>query len=227
MPLAKYQGLRHQSLTQYVSQIILQSNTPLIYQAGQYVKVIHHDNSESPLSIACAPNEKNLIELHLSHHPGNLPAQDIMQMVSQEKELQISGPYGSCTSAKLLADIPIIFLARGTGFASVKALLEELIQKDDQRHIHLFWDAATEDKFYLLDLIEQWREKFHAFHFTPITSHSKDREKMHLAVTTNYPDLSNYQVYASGSEEMVIAALENLQQFGMRKERFYSDLLDY
>ena len=215
-------------LTPSVSQIILQAcaGEYMPFQSGQYIKVLHRDNSQSCLSIACAPNATHVLELHLSHHRKNLPAQDILQMATENRALRVKGPFGVCTQEKLLPEVPILFLARGTGFASVKAMLEALSAVKDERAIHLYWEVSSEHKIYFPQLIKTWLESFPHFQYTPIFSQADPHIKMHERILMDYPDLSGYQVYASGAFEMVHAAYETLQAQGLEAARFYSDMIE-
>jgi CDP-4-dehydro-6-deoxyglucose reductase len=216
------------SLARHVSRLKLKpsslSNT-ITYQAGQYIKVIHHNDDDSPLSIAAKPNAFQQIELHLSHAPKNQQAQDILAMVKADSVLSLTGPYGVCTRARLSLDRPLIFFVRGTGFAPVKALLEELSEMPQCPPLHLYWGVASQDDFYLPELIKAWEKQFADFRFTPMVSRSADQHQLHHAVLQDYPDLSHMEVYASGGEEMVFSALEVFQQHGLEKGLFYSDML--
>ena len=225
----RYQVIHTELLTHNVSRIVLQNTAgvPLHYQAGQYIKLLAGADAIAPLSIANAPNSKNLLELHIGHPRKNLTANPIMRELTLDQECHLRGPYGSCTVARLQPSLPIICFARGTGFAPVKAILEELVQRKTLPDIHLYWGAAHADDFYLQDLLEKWQKKFPHFLQTLAVSRSADQHKLHHMVLHDYPDLSGYQIYASGADEMVLAALEVFMQQGLRREYFYSDLFDY
>jgi NAD(P)H-flavin reductase len=197
----------------------------IVYQAGQYIKVIHPNNDESPLSIACAPVNPRCIELHLSHAPKNQQAHEILAMAQEKHALVLSGAYGTCTISRLALDRPILFFVRGTGFSPVKAVLEEMTALLHCPPIHLYWGVASQDDFYLPELISGWEKHFANFRFTAMVSRSADQHQLHHAVLKDYPDLSQLQVYASGGEEMVFSAFEIFQQHGLPKTKFYSDML--
>ena len=219
-----YQVIHIQPLSKVVSALTLQPQSSVLsYLAGQYIHVLHDDGQESPISIACAPSLSHQIQLHIGHPAKNLRGLDIMRM-AQSGSLRINGPYGSCTLAKLLPDTPVIFYVRGTGFAPAKAILEELLQSHFSRPIHLFWGTPDEKDFYMAALLQNWEQEFKHFRDTPIVSRTVDQYKLRDAVVQLYPDLSFYQVYASGPPDMVHSALLDFQQHGLRPERFYSDV---
>jgi CDP-4-dehydro-6-deoxyglucose reductase len=225
----RYHVIHNDLLTHNVSRIVLEHSTgdALQYQAGQYLKILAADHSIAPLSIANAPNSKNQLELHIGHPRKNLTAKHIMRDLALDQECFLRGPYGSCTVARLKPHLPIIFFVRGTGFAPVKAVLEELVQRKDFPDIHLYWGAAHADDFYLQDLLQKWQKKFPHFQQTLAVSRSKDQHKLHHQVLHDYPDLSGHQIYASGAEEMVLVSLEVFMQQGLKRKNYYSDLFDY
>jgi CDP-4-dehydro-6-deoxyglucose reductase len=215
--------LHQQLLTRHILQLILKSENKFDFEAGQYINVIHKDKSESPLSIACAPQRSGHIELHLSHPPGNSSAHEILKMLKQDASLEISAPLGNCTPARFHKDLPIIFFVRGTGFAPVKAMLEFMAETGRDQAMHLYWGAAQED-FYMPDKIREWETIFSDFRVTQIIGRSAEQHKLQHQIISDYPDLSGHQLYASGPFEMVRHGLDAFTQAGLQREYFYSDL---
>lgn len=205
-----YQVVSTKTLLENVSEIRLQpTDKTLIYEAGQYVNVLHHDGNVSPLSIACAPNHDGILEFHLYHPHENLFAQDLLQMANEAKRWKLQGPFGECKASRLKLNMPIIFLAYGTGFAPVKAVIESLPL---HMSVYLYWDKDI----YLSAQINDWRQQLPHFSFSAGTYES---------VLRDHPDLSEYQVYATGSRAYVHAALSSFQQHRLKRENFFSDML--
>ncbi|HSW94274.1 MAG TPA: hypothetical protein VLJ15_07990 [Gammaproteobacteria bacterium] len=225
-----YEVVDIQPFSNHITQLILSPSNAshLVYHAGQYLEMIHSDGSASPLSIATAPRDNFQIELHLSHPSNNLPAQAILQTLSTEKKCLIRGPYGVCFAEKLYGDRPIIFLARGTGFAPIKAMIEELIKCKNTPRMHFFWSVSAPHEFYLSDLLAQWVREIKHFSFTPVLSrphpewHGKTG-RLQNVILEHYPDMTRPLVYASGPELMVRHVWEALSQAGLVKERYFSD----
>lgn len=228
-----YQVIECKQLSEFISLIELQAViSPMIYEAGQYIKVVHPDGNLSPLSIACAPSDPNKIELHLSHAPGNVKAQEILKMIKEEERLILQGPFGSCTIKRFLPNKKIILVAAGTGFAPAKALIEAMSEQNHYPAIHLYRVASTISELYLSQLAEQWTEIFPHFTYTYVLGRRTDNEpdriyKLEDSVLRDFPDLSDCQIYASGSQKMVLDMLNYFEQFGMTADRFYSDIFDY
>lgn len=226
-----YQIIETNTLAANVSQIILSPmHKPLSYEAGQYAHVYHQDLSFSPLSIACAPKDNNLLEFHLFHSPQNFKAQEILQIAHQKKTWQLSGPYGVCTASRLLkVNKPIIFVARGTGFAPIKAVIEVLTAFPHCPPMHLYWSAATTEDFYLTELISTSVKQGNFSYTQVLTSQRSDQihflpHPLQEKILQDHKDLSRHQVYVGGSRPLVHAIFQALHEAGMYKELFYSDV---
>lgn len=219
------------SLTASIAQIFLccVGSQPLVYEAGQYIKIVHAGLSTYPFSIASAPHVP--FELHLHHPKENIIAREILQQITEQKQLTIRGPYGSCTASRIALSRPVIFLARGTGFAPIKAVIEALIDRPDCPPIHLYWSAAGWQELYMRELVEVWVKTHSNFNYTAVlTREYIESVRFGSAaqiILQDYPDLSGYQVYASGPQAMIYPALYAFQQHGLAREWFYSDVLDY
>ncbi len=220
-----YDVIEYKPLADTIMYIRLQApvNQRIEYQAGQYIKVIHRDKSMSPLSIACAPGDCSIIELHLAHPKNNLQAQDILLMVEQMKQLSLSGPYGTSTAAKIFGEQPIIFLARGTGFAPIKSIIEELDKFKKYPAMHLYWSAASASELYMDKLARQWTSELKNFSYTQVLN----RALVQNVILKDYPELAHYRVLASAPEAIVHAALQTFLGAGLTREHYFSDLFDY
>lgn len=218
-----YHVTRVHALSEQVSQLfLLPQQAALSFVAGQYVHVKHLDNQVSLLSIACAPHEKGELEFHLFHPENNLLAVDLMRIAKQEKRWLIRGPFGQSTVDKLQAHMPIIFLARGTGFAPVKAVIEDLTVSSTCPPISLYWFMPQRGAFYLQDLLSVWQKKSNfTYHLIP-DHHQTDFS----SVIKQHQDLSSTQVYASGSPDFVHSAYPLLQSLGLQRGLFVSDVFE-
>lgn len=222
-------------LTHVVAQIFLSPLTlPLSYEAGQYIKIIFPDQYASPFSLANAPLASQQLELHLLHLKDNYRATEIFRMVRDEGRLLLRGPFGSCSVNRLAAKRPLIFIARGTGFAPVKAVIEALLARPEHPPMHLYWSAPTWPDLYLHDLINRWVKEISDFRFTAVLTREPSPSgyeakfgKVSNLVLEDYPDLSKHQVYASGPESMIYESLAEFQQQGLPREWFFSDVFDY
>lgn len=202
----------------------------LNYQAGQYLEILYPGGRLAPFSIANAPPSNHQLELHLrvSHADHGITA--LLSQLTETKRLMIRGPFGTAFYRPQPA-LPVIILAGGTGFAYAKSIIEAAMNQQDCRTFHLFWNVKTSHDFYLTDIIDTWLQTFPHFKYTPVVSQtaatawSGKTGYAHHLVLAEYPDLSQFQVYASGPFDMVQTAWHLFQQHGLQRDHIYSDML--
>ncbi len=115
----------------------LPANERLQFLAGQYIDILMKDGKRRSLSLANAPHDDALLQLHLRNYGG--PFSDYVFNRMKEKDiLRFEGPLGTFFLRED-SDKPIILLASGTGFAPIKAIVEHAIHKGIRRPMTLYW----------------------------------------------------------------------------------------
>jgi CDP-4-dehydro-6-deoxyglucose reductase len=129
---------------------------------------------------------------------------------------------------------PIVFIAGGTGFAPIKAIIEDMIARKIQRPIALYWGARNLDGLYLDELAQRWSRQLPDFRYIPVISDeppegwSGRSGLVHHAVMKDFPDLSDHQIYACGAPAMIDAAKKDFSE-GCRLPltAFYADAFTF
>lgn len=193
------------------------------YLPGQYVDLMFNGVSRS-YSIASASVENNLIELHIRKVENGIFSNFVFNEFKPNQLLRMQGPIGTFFIRN--NNKPIIFLAGGTGFAPVKAMVESLIASKDPRDIYVYWGARVGDDIYT-DLPAEWSEKYQN-----IKSHiivSDDNSWMgrhgfvHQAVLDDFSQLDKYIVYACGAPAMIDIAKRTFIEKGLNEHSFIAD----
>jgi CDP-4-dehydro-6-deoxyglucose reductase len=216
-----------------VLRIQLPATQPLRYRAGQYVEFILRDGARRSYSMANAPHNLGTppaIELHLRHMPGGKFTDHVFGALKEKDLLRMEGPFGSFFLREDSAK-PIVLLASGTGFAPIKALIEQLSHLGSIRPVRLYWGARRESELYLADWLPTGKALLPQLEVVPVLSEPAPQDGwtgrtglVHQAVMADLPDLSGYQVYACGAPVMVAAAERDfVAQCGLPAEEFYAD----
>tara|TARA_R110000868_G_scaffold158036_4_gene385914 strand:- start:82710 stop:83645 length:936 start_codon:yes stop_codon:yes gene_type:complete len=216
-----YQVDSQQLLADNLHQVILSPVTDkkIRFTAGQYLNVITDENIPVPFSIANAPNDEGKIELHIHDADDFQYTKEIIGKITSKSHLKLRGPYGKMV-LQPQPDLPIIFIAGGTGFVPFKAMVEDMIAKGFEREIHIYWRAKSTERLYLKTMCEQWAQQ------DKITFHGLTDGAVYDAVLNDFSDLANYQVFASGPPEMVYAAKKVLVANGLNPFFIYSDAFE-
>lgn len=213
-------------LTNSIIELTLSPQRYVAYQAGQYLK-IHCGGQALSFSIANAPLGSHKYELHIRHDAANAFSQALFAEIKAKGEVSLSLPYGDCHINRLLEDMPIIFIAAGTGFAPVKAMIEQLLATGDNRAFNLYWGARSTSDLYMDEKVKQWQAHVSHFQYMSLLL-STNKEALISSVITKHGDaLRQHQIILAGPFEMVYALRDALVAQGMPLAQLFSDAFNF
>ena len=217
-----------------IVELKLPANERLQFLAGQYVDILLREGKRRAFSIANAPHEDALLQLHVRHMAGGQFTGHVFNTMKERDILRLRGPQGSFF---LRSDSlkPMLLVAGGTGFAPIKAIVEQAIAEKSQRPMHVYWGGRGRADLYLLQVAERWPGEHAQVRFIPVLSDAPAEEHwpgrgglVHQAAMADHPDLSDYQAYVCGSPAMVAAARRDfLTHCHLPAEEFFADSFDF
>lgn len=200
---------------------------------GQYLDVLLDQGRRRPFSIANGPQADGMIEMHVRHVAGGGFTSWVSDVLQEGDTLRIEGPLGTFVPRED-SERPMIFMAGGTGFAPVKAILEHFLALGTRRPIDLYWGARSEADLYLRSLAEQWAAAKSNLRFQPVLSDPEQLRStgvriglVHEAVLEDHPDLSGHDVYMSGPPAMIDAGRKLFIEAGLPEDKLYFDSFEY
>jgi CDP-4-dehydro-6-deoxyglucose reductase len=213
-----------------VMKIKLPATERLQFLAGQYIDFQLKDGKTRSFSLANPPHDDALLELHIRHVPGGLFTEQVFSTLKARDILRLKGPLGSFF-IRDDSDKPMIFIAGGTGFAPVKAMLEHAFAEHTDRELVLYWGVRSLKDLYMPELPQQWMAEHPNFSFIPVLSNPAPGDAwqgrtgfVHEAVLADFADLSGYQVYACGAPVMVDNARTAFTQTrNLPEDEFFAD----
>ncbi|WP_395823337.1 CDP-6-deoxy-delta-3,4-glucoseen reductase [Collimonas sp.] len=208
----------------------LPANERLQYLAGQYVEFMLRDGKRRSYSMANAPYKDDYLTLHIRHMPGGLFTDHVFGSMKERDILRLEGPLGTFFLREN-SNKPMVLLASGTGFAPIKALVEQAVHNQSQRPMTLYWGGRRPQDLYMMALCEEWVATLPNFKFVPVISNAQADDNwqgrtgfVHQAVIEDLPDLSAYQVYACGAPIVVESAQRDFVALcQLPSEEFYAD----
>ena len=218
----------------------LPTNERLQFLAGQYIDILLKDGaaraepgrpalaSRRSFSMANPPHDDTFLELHLRNYGGPF-SEHVFGRMKERDILRFEGPFGTFFLRENSGK-PIVFVASGTGFAPVKAMIEHALHIGLRRPMTLYWGCRMRDDLYMNELAERWHTD-RGIRYVPVLSEALPGDNwtgragfVHRAVMEDLPDLSDYQVYACGAPVMVEAAHRDFTtQCGLPEDEFFSD----
>lgn len=225
---------RMDRLTSDVMRIYLKmpSGKRMQYLAGQYVDFVLQDGRHRSFSIANPPHRDNLLELHVKHVAHGEFTDYVFNKLKEKSILRIEGPYGNFYFREQSLR-PVIFVAGGTGFAPIKAIIEHLFAEGVTFPMYLYWGVRSKSDLYMQDVVRLWEENAN-FSYRPVLSEALITDRwtgrtgfVHDAVIEDFPDLEGYDVYASGPPVMVNAAKQEFLKRGLPEEQLFYDSFEF
>jgi CDP-4-dehydro-6-deoxyglucose reductase len=214
----------------------LPANERLQYLAGQYVDFLLKDGRRRSFSLATAPHDDALLELHIRLVPGGFFTTQLFNEYKGREILRLEGPLGSF-HLREDSDKPVILVAGGTGFAPIKAIIEHALHHrlEVRRPMVLYWGARARKDLYLAELPGRWQQAGGHFTFIPVLSEPAPENHwpgrtglVHQAVLDDFASLAGYQVYACGAPPMIDAARSTFtSERGLPPDEFFADSFTY
>lgn len=216
-----------------VLKLQLPANQNLQYRAGQYVEFILRDGARRSYSMANAPTQLGsppAIELHIRHMPGGRFTDHVFGAMKEKEILRMEGPFGSFFLREDSSK-PMVLLASGTGFAPLKAIVQQMRDQGITRDAVLYWGCRRKADLYQHAWCEEAAAAMPNLHYVPVLSEPTPEDGwagrigfVHQAVMEDLPDLSGHQVYACGAPVMVEAAQRDfVARCNLPAEEFYAD----
>ena len=216
-----------------VVRLQLPANDSFRYHAGQYIEFLLKDGSRRAYSMATAPHQQATapaMELHIRHMPGGKFTDHVFGAMKEKEILRIEGPFGSFYLRED-SDKPIVLLASGTGFAPIKAIIEQMREKGSTRPASLYWGGRRPADLYQADWIAEQCAAMPNLKYVPVVSDALPEDGwsgrtgfVHEAVLQDFPDLSGHQVYACGAPIVVESAQRDyVARAGLPADEFYAD----
>ena len=228
--VARMERLAHDVMALY---LVLPKNQRLQFLAGQYVQVVMRDGRRRSFSLANPPHDDEFLQLHVRRVPGGVFSEHVFSDMKEKAILRIEGPLGDFYLREE-SDRPVILLAGGTGFAPVKGIVEHALAEGVTRPLHLYWGVRAARDLYMDALARGWAATEPNFTYVPVLSQPAADDgwqgrtgHVHRAVGEDIPDLSGFEVYASGPPAMIEAARDDFVARGLDPARFYFDAFEY
>ena len=232
LPIDDFDGVveRIENLTPTIKGVWIRLDKPMQFQAGQYVNLTVGELDARAFSLANSPSTGDLIELNIKQVPGGQITGYVHNDLKVGEHVKVVGPYGRFFTRKS-AQVPLIFMAGGSGLSSPKSMIAELLEDDCTLPITLVYGARTRDELYDHDLFVQWTQKYPNFTYVPALSAVEEgdawngfRGFVHDAAKTQFDnDFRGHKAYLCGPPLMIESCISTLMQGRLFERDIYTE----
>jgi len=219
----------------------------LQFLAGQHVTLRIPGLQPRNKSIASCPCNGMVLQFHVRHVPGDPFSEHVFGRMKLQDRLEVEGPHGDFVLDEA-SRRPLLFIAYETGFAPIKSLIEHAISLELPQPMSLYWVVEDEGGHYLANQCRAWEDALDDFRFVPLVGRGgrvqplpgggecaplpedlRPQERGLLlaveAAAREAPDLSGFDVYASGPAAVMCMARRVLDGYGLPGDRLFVDSL--
>jgi phenol/toluene 2-monooxygenase (NADH) P5/A5 len=234
LPVQDYEGevVRIENLTPTIRGIWLKLDRPMDFQAGQYInlEVPAIDGQSRAFSLANSPQSDDVVELNVRIVPGGQVTTWLHEKLEVGEKLKLTGPYGRFF-VKKSADVPLIFMAGGSGLSSPKSMIEDLLAEGFAKPMTLVYGQRSREELYYDAEFRALAEKHANFTYVPALSSEPEgsdwsgaRGFVHEAAKAHFNnDFRGHKAYLCGPPAMIEACISTLMQGRLFERDIYME----
>ncbi|WP_428239603.1 NAD(P)H-flavin reductase [Gynuella sp.] len=216
------------------------TGTTLKYHAGQYLQLeldLNRDGQSQSLfySIANSFNPLRPCRLQIFIQNSSELTDKILKHLSdlstKNEPAKVTLPMGRAFLQTNL-DLTHFLIAAGSGISKIKCIAEEILKRQPNADVKIYWSNKNKDDFYLLDDFQGWVDEHKHLAFTPILASmasgwSGRSGYIYEVIEKDFENLEGAEFYLCGSPQMVYGTIDKLKDSGLKTENCYSDVFEY
>lgn len=224
--------VQHDRRTPTIAVLTIRPDRPLKFEPGQYitVQVPRWPRLWRRFSIANAPRENGLLDLHVRAVPGGMVSTALVGHSGTGDILTLAAASGDL---RVPADPErdLVCVAGGTGLAPIKAIVESVVGESRQgkrREITMYLGARRSEDLYDMRDLATLRLAYPALTLVPVVEDEPEfpgkAGRLH-DVAKSHASFRNTEVYIAGPASMISATRRALSA-RVPSDRFHHDPLD-
>ena len=186
------------------------------FEPGQHLDVLLEGGPRRSYWVANAAQAGSSLELHVRIVPGGRFSEGLLGTLREGATLAIEGPIGEFVYRGDAR--PVIFIAGGTGFAAIKAMLGAALAEGSTHELHLYRGAGDLADVYEEALVRDW-----AGRHGRLRVHPHRAGALHEAVLGEHASLAPFAVYAAGPPAMIEAIRQTFPARGAQPQQLHLD----
>jgi CDP-4-dehydro-6-deoxyglucose reductase len=205
----------------------------LPFRPGQYLDVMLPEGRRRSFSIASAPTDGALLELHVRRASSEGFTARVFDSLQPGALLRIEGPLGQFW-LRLESPRPVLMIGGGTGYAPLRAMLRQLLASGDRRPVTLYWGVRSAADLYEHEWLRQLEAERASFRYVPVLSQAAAADDstlrrgwVHEAALADVPALAGFDVYTAGPPALIEAIRTQFVAHGLPREQLWFDSFDY
>ena len=186
---------------------------------GQYFLVdVPGAKTQRAYSVAAIDPDRQSLEFHVKFSPGGVASEWVFTRLQAGDVIHLSGPYGRFF-LRPADEVPLLFLAGGTGWAPLKAMVSYLFTKYPDYPATVIFGARTRKELYDHEFLTKFSQRYPSLQYIPaVSDEAVDPEgpcatgRVDEVIGRRFERLQGYKAYVAGPPPMVDACVTALYQ---------------
>ncbi|MGW5400896.1 globin domain-containing protein [Streptomyces sp. NPDC003952] len=219
--------VRHLLYGEDIGVLTLRPHAHFPHVPGQYASVSSDrvPTTWRTYSLGNAPRADGTLDLHVSRIEGGRLSTALIRETQPGDVLRLGAAGGQMTFRR--EDRPVSFIAAGTGWAPVRAMLEDLAEHPPDQDVRLFVVARDAAHLYDRPLIDAYADALgwlSVTYITPAPGQHRNQATGRLATALSNRGLwPDQDVYLSGPPQFIRETSYLLEELGARPDRIFYD----
>jgi len=185
--------------------IIVSTRTPrtsrLRFLAGQRATLSIDNVGSGFYPIASCPCDDMNLQFHIALDKQDPIANYLDETAKANDLLTLEGPVGSFALNENSPN-PLVFIAQGIGFASIKGLIEHAMALDVAEKIYLFWIADSDETHYLNNLCRAWNDALDNFEYVALETAASEHPGDAIMERLSPDSPTDFDYYLCGDDKL-------------------------
>lgn len=210
------------------SMVLLYLQTPrtqsLRFKAGQRVRLTAENESSAELHIASCPCDGRNLQFMVARRPGDPFSDTLFSQQMSRQTMILEGPVGEFVLRED-SSTPTLFIAKETGFAPIKSLVEQAIAMDNAEQFYLIQLGGNPWGSFLDNLCRSWNDSLDNFgYFSP--SKECTAAELLLLLQQLTADLHHFDLYIAGPGDWIDAVRKEAQLQRLDSSHWFCQQVD-
>lgn len=204
----------------------IEAGGPFTFSPGQYASVRFGDLPFRDYSMACQPEDEDIVFYIRLVESGRASAY-LDEKLEVGDKVEVRGPQGTAYLREGRRT-PILAIAGGSGLSPIRSIVDRAVALGWDQPIHVYFGVRDERDLYCLEHFETLAKRHEELRFVPVLSepsaHTARRTGFVTnAVETDFDSLEGFTAYLAGPPPMVEAAQEMLPALGIPAQSIHAD----
>jgi len=200
--------IEKRNLNDEVILLIVKTDKPLDYYAGQFVNLQRDDGLSRSYSIANSRAQSEHLSFHIRRLAGGKFSEWAHKELKLGDRLAVSEPQGLCYYLPKQPEQNMLLIGTGSGLAPLAGIISEALHHGHHGDIYLYHGSRDLNGLYWIEEMQQLMAKYPNFHYTPCISNGEPPEgiakgRASDVAVRELSDLKGWRVYLCGHPDMV------------------------